>query len=292
MTRVGVVVVTYNRFEQLLDTLAAIADQSVASTAVVVVDNASPDRTADRLDEIPRFEVDLVRSSTNSGAAAGRAIGMTRLVEAHDVDLCWIVDDDSPPLPHALETLLRVKRQIPSAGIIGVRGGYRRFGVIRRIEQGVGPRPNPGEPPTGSVDFVHLDGALIDMAAVHACGVPRDDYFIMMEDVEYPLRLRTQGWDVVLVDEALADLKHLGSAAPWRLYYQTRNELLMARDLRSPWALFGWLVRNAAFTAAHLRQGRAGLGKIRLRAVGAWHGVRNVRGRTLGPWSTSKELGT
>ena len=76
-------------------------------------------------------------------------------------------------------------------------------------------------------------------------------YFIMMEDIDYPLRVKRQGLTVACAELGLS-FRHLGAtvggeggpSAPWRLYYQTRNHLRMAIDNRSVTLVVGWLYRQ------------------------------------------------
>ncbi|MBI2706454.1 MAG: glycosyltransferase [Actinobacteria bacterium] len=283
MSSVAAIVVTRNRREQLLCTLDALAEQLVPIDKVIVVDNASDDGSAAAASAFSRFPVEVLPMTTNLGAAGGRGKGMSAAVQ-QGFDLCWVVDDDSEPNPHALERLDRARSAIGHCGMVGVRGGYRRWGVIRRIRSGPGPHPvRHADLAIGLVDFVHIDSALVDSNAVRECGLPRADYFIMMEDVEYPLRIKDAGWRIGLLAEDVVDLKHLGSTGPWRLYYQTRNELLMARDRGELRALFGWVVRSLTFVYGHLRHSDGRWIRLRFRAKGAADGLRNVRGRVVEP---------
>jgi rhamnopyranosyl-N-acetylglucosaminyl-diphospho-decaprenol beta-1,3/1,4-galactofuranosyltransferase len=282
--RTAVVILTFNRCEQVCSTIGAVLAQKVAPDVVVLVDNGSSDSTVESVRAKWPDSIEILELGSNLGAAAGRAAGMLRVAEL-EIDWCWIVDDDSPPRSDALAELIAVGDSVSGCVMVGVSGGYRRFGVIRRIKSGVGPNPvdSGARSEVGEVDFVHLDGSVIRVDAIRSFGVPRADYFIMMEDVEYPLRLKRSGGRVLLVDADLAELKHLGSGGAWRLYYQTRNELLMARDLRSLSALFGWAVRTARFSLVHARRWRTDSDRFKMRMLGAWHGILNRRGMVVKP---------
>src|SRR5215813_3941034 len=73
--RVAAVVVTYNRRDLLLESLAAVLAQTRAPDSVIVVDNASEDGTAAAVREgFPGVQVaELAR---NSGGAGGFAAGL------------------------------------------------------------------------------------------------------------------------------------------------------------------------------------------------------------------------
>lgn len=240
------VVLTRDRCDSLRATLAAIGAQSRLPDEVVVVDNGSMDGTNSMLRrEFPTTHV--VRSETNLGAAGGRSLGMTEAFD-RDHDMVWFVDDDSSPAPDTLARSLGLACSIPQLGMLGQLGGTLRFGIIRHGRYGA---PIADAPGTHHVDFVLTDGALVTRAAFDSVGALDARYFIMMEDVEYPWRVRRAGLVVARADLGMS-FGHLGAtdgvtggpSAPWRLYYQTRNHLRMALDNHSPRLLFGWLYRQ------------------------------------------------
>lgn len=87
-TRVSVVVLTYNRADQVLDTLARLAALP-DRIAIIVVDNASTDDTAERV-ALAFPSVELVVAPSNMGAA-GRNLGVDK-VRTEYVAFC---DDDT-----------------------------------------------------------------------------------------------------------------------------------------------------------------------------------------------------
>ena len=101
------VVVSYNRRDLLLECLAAVEGQSRPPEAIVVVDNASTDGSAEAVRaKFP--DVDVVELVANTGGAGGFAVGMEHARAAHSASLLWIMDDDTIPEPTALEELVRV----------------------------------------------------------------------------------------------------------------------------------------------------------------------------------------
>jgi rhamnopyranosyl-N-acetylglucosaminyl-diphospho-decaprenol beta-1,3/1,4-galactofuranosyltransferase len=287
---VAAVVVTRNRKDVLRQTLEAVRGQTWPPASVLVVDNSSEDGTADMLAaEFP--QVGYVRLPENLGFGAGLAAGMA-VAGRRDPGYFWLLDDDSRPAPNALQRCLRVARSLPRFGIIGLSGGTIRWGRLHVHPYERAPDGRPSEPPRlQHGDFVHLDGAVVARDAVEQVGYPRSDYFMMLEDVEFSNRLKRAGWEVAHfeLDEGLIDRGNLGSGGdgrpspPWRAYYQTRNHLLMAMDHRSPLEIAGWLHRQVKFIAAaalYLDRKRERIG---LRLLGAWHGLRRVRGRTVEP---------
>ena len=99
-SRVIAVVVTYNRRDLLAEALPAVLAQSRAPDAVLVIDNASTDGTAEMV--AARFpSVRLATARRNTGGAGGFAYGLA-LALAEAADLVWLMDDDTVPEPGAL----------------------------------------------------------------------------------------------------------------------------------------------------------------------------------------------
>ena len=248
---VAAVVLTHNRKASLHTTLRAIERQSRVPDEIVVVDNASDDGTAEMLlAEFPAVHV--ARNETNAGAAGGRSRGMSVAFERHH-DIVWFVDDDTTPDDDTLQRTLELAQRIPRLGMLGQLGGTLVYGIIRHGRYGA---PVEGVPNARHVDFVLTDGAIVTRDAFERAGVLDARYFIMMEDIDYPLRVKREGLTVACAELGLS-FRHLGAtvggaggpSAPWRLYYQTRNHLRMAIDNRSA-ALAGRVALSTAGRSA------------------------------------------
>ena len=283
---VAAIVVTRNRSDVLHATLHAIASQIRAPDFIVVVDNDSSDDTRSRLArDWPNVE--LIALSENAGNAGGLAAGMSAaLPRAHDV--FWLLDDDSTPAPSALARLLEALPAARRPGVIGTSGGVLRSGRIRHVRspQQISTLRVAG-PGIRACDFTLVDGAIVTREAVEAVGLPRADFFMMMEDLDYTMRVKGAGFDVLVTDTDLMDRGHLGSSGAegsytWRSYYQSRNHLRMALDRRSATLLWGWLAREGAYGARYFRTAH-GRALLRLRARGARDAVFNRMGRTVEP---------
>jgi rhamnopyranosyl-N-acetylglucosaminyl-diphospho-decaprenol beta-1,3/1,4-galactofuranosyltransferase len=288
--RVAAVTVTYNRSAVLTDTLHAARAQTRPPDRFYVVDNASIDRTPELLRaEFP--DVAQVPLSENLGPSGGLAHGI-QTAWADGFDAFWLMDDDSPPEPGALDTLLAAEeRGNRHAGIVGCRGGVIRFGLIRHLDDPRLLRARRVANDLYAVDFVLLDGSLVSRRVVDVIGVPREDYFTMMHDVEYPLRAQRAGFEILVTGRDLVQRQHLGSArgsALWRGYYQSRNHVRMAIDLRSPSLFFGCMARQARLVSAALRASDGRWERVKLQSRGVWDGLRGRMGRRVEPAPASR----
>jgi rhamnopyranosyl-N-acetylglucosaminyl-diphospho-decaprenol beta-1,3/1,4-galactofuranosyltransferase len=282
---VAAVVLTRNRKDSLRTTLEAIQGQSRTPDEILVVDNASSDGTSEMLGaEFP--SVSIARNETNVGAAGGRSRGMSIAFE-HDHDIVWFVDDDTTPAEVTLARTLELAARIPRLGMLGQLGGTLVWGVIRHGRHG---EPIDGVPEARQVDFVLTDGAIVTRAAYERAGVLDARYFIMMEDVEYPLRVKNEGLIVARAELGLS-FHHLGAtpggaggpSAPWRLYYQTRNHLRMVIDNRSAVLLLGWLYRQVGGLLALALQPDRRRERLQYRWRGTVDGLRNRMGEVVTP---------
>lgn len=279
--RVASVVVTYRRIHPLRTALRAILGQTHPPDAVYVVDNAGDDAT-DRMLRREFPQVEYLRLHDNLGSGAGLAKGLEAAL-AGGADRVWFHDDDSTPAPVALERSLRVLDSDPRIGLVGYVGGALRWGLPAWFR---GQRQRIDDVDLFWADFLELDGALITADAARAVGFPRSDFFMMMENLEYSSRMARAGFRVACHAEDLIDRNHLGSAAssaPWRAYYQTRNHLVIALEHRSARELIGWGYRQLKFLVGALLRLDKKLERIRMRALGAWHGLRGEMGRTIEP---------
>jgi rhamnopyranosyl-N-acetylglucosaminyl-diphospho-decaprenol beta-1,3/1,4-galactofuranosyltransferase len=285
---IAAVVVTRDRASVLRRCLAAVRAQERSVSEIFVVDNASTDRTAELIrEEFP--EVLYQRMDENLGFGAGLAVGMKAACE-RDHDLIWMLDDDSFPSPTALETCVQVFANSDEIGIVGLDGGLLRWGVPRHGRY-AGSLGTVGEAQLRRCDFVLVDGACVPRRVAEQVGVPRSDFFMMMEDVEYSSRIGRSGWKVAVLKDRqpMIHRAHLGSsgddgsASPWRLYYQTRNHLLIAIDHRDPLEVLGWALRQAKFLAAVASAPDRRWARLKMRTHGAWDAIKGIRGRTIEP---------
>lgn len=288
--RVAAVVVTYKRCHVLRQSLTALLSQTRPLDKVIVVDNASTDGTAEMVgSEFP--SVRLVPMPENTGPGGGYAEGLGTAV-AGGYDWVWVFNDDDVPDGDALAVMLDAASVLPArAGILacgrrdptghpivlGARWKHRQLPVQA-------PADASGAPI--ALDVVAFSGSLVSSALVRQVGVPKAEYFIMVEELEYCLRARRAGWGVYVYPRPLTISLNLGSgaqSAPWRGYYQTRNQLAMTLEHRSLRELWWWAARNAKFCAGALRNGDRRGERLRLRALGTWHALRGVSGRTIPP---------
>jgi rhamnopyranosyl-N-acetylglucosaminyl-diphospho-decaprenol beta-1,3/1,4-galactofuranosyltransferase len=209
--RIVAVVVTFNRrvlLERVLEALAG----TPGLAEVVVVDNASTDGTgewlASRAGSATGAPVHAATLGENRGGAGGFHDGL-RLALEHGADLVWLMDDDGVPVDGSLSTLLEhqgdfdfwgpavLAEQDPSRLCFPIRipGSAQVVHAMSRVEE-------------AAVDGVIADvvipfnGVLVTRELVEKIGLPREEFFIWGDDVEYLWRARKAGARVGTVVDA------------------------------------------------------------------------------------------
>ncbi len=244
---VAIVIVTYNRPDYLDSLLDSVTRMTVGPEKVIVVDNASAQRTADVLaswaERLPAGLLVIRRLETNTGGSGGYSEG-ARLALELGMDWAWLMDDDVEILPDALERLT------PWMERFKVIHG-RRYDVDgtpfywqARFNQFLGvPLPytlrafnRDGYAITNSGTF---EGMLVATDVVRKIGLPDPRFFISWDDAIYAW-LASQITDVVYVDEFVLQkkrpqrqvnlgLRHLNDSSPMVKFHVMRNRAYVGR---------------------------------------------------------------
>lgn len=214
------VVVTFNRKDLLAECLDGLLRQSVPLTRIVLVDNGSNDGTEEMLRVRGHLDQPLLhyrRYDQNLGGAGGFHEGI-RIALEFNADWIWVMDDDAEPLPKTLEVLINSPRTLDTIGLackkVGTDGNTQLL-HIGRFDPRIGQIClNEAEyQHMCPVDYSSFVGLAMRSDAVRQAGLPRKDFFIWMDDLEYCLRLRRLG-AIQLVPESV--ILHKDKQAPIR----------------------------------------------------------------------------
>ncbi|HNW93964.1 MAG TPA: glycosyltransferase family 2 protein [bacterium] len=212
---VSAVLITWQRCETLLATLARLVALDPPLAEIIVVDNGSVDGTAAAVRaQFP--QVILLRRERNAGIDAYND-GFRRATQAY----LLILDDDSYPAPDAVaRAAARLQAQPRTAAVAfritdAVTGADARYWFLP-----AGDRPCP------ATAFVGC-GALVRRNALLAAGGYAREFFLYENEVELCLRLRLAGQNIEYCPECVAH--HPSSVrrgTPNMIYYGTKNKLL------------------------------------------------------------------
>jgi rhamnopyranosyl-N-acetylglucosaminyl-diphospho-decaprenol beta-1,3/1,4-galactofuranosyltransferase len=200
------VVVTFNRRELVTRLEATLDTGRVVPDEVVVVDNASTDGTAQALAALETTTpLSVVALTENTGGAGGFHTGLATALE-RGAELVWLMDDDGTPAPDCLELLLPhldthdflgpavVSEDDPARLCFPIRvpGTSRVLHRVGDLEAAA---------PAGLLDDVVIpfNGVLVTRKLVERIGLPREEFFIWGDDVEYLWRARAAGARIATV---------------------------------------------------------------------------------------------
>ena len=294
---VAVVVVTYNRADMLVRMLEGLAALERQPEAVIVVDNASTDHTADVLAAATNAGLQVVRTDDNLGGAGGFHLGVKTAYDGR-FDRIWLMDDDVVPAPDCLSVLLAQDEPCLMAVREDLDGRLVEKAATRfdlRNPLAIRPKTAMVETDYGSrdrmperveIENVAFEGFMLRREVVDAVGLPDASYFIFYDDVDFAVRARRAGYriwavrDAVLVRQLDFDQQHdLGG---WKGYYMYRN--LFAVHLRYGEnvlvRLKPWLVTAVVVLVSPVRGGRSEAGNV-IRAMRDARGMRTVPTRSV-----------
>lgn len=188
------IIVTYNKKEELKESLKAIFSLNDGIYKVVVINNNSSDGTDEYLKSIDDDRLIYKNLDVNLGGAGGFSKGLETAYEQTDSDYFWIMDDDATAHPNALKSLVDTAKKLNN------EFGFLSSNVI--YEDGNG--GNCPETITGnwnvdlytkglirvsSSTFVSL---FIRRVTVKELGLPIGEMFIWGDDNEYTTRISTR----------------------------------------------------------------------------------------------------
>jgi GT2 family glycosyltransferase len=242
---VAAVVVTYNRRDLLLESLAAVTGQTRAPDAVIVIDNASTDESAEAVRlGFPSAQLSVL--GQNTGGAGGFACGIA-LALADGADLIWLMDDDTVPEPEALAALLAARQRQPgrpgrppavvASRVVWTDGRAHPMNTPRakpfasKAELAAAAAAVDGGLPIRSASFVSI---LVDAEACRERGLPQADYFLWNDDFEFTTRLLRGGAGLLCPASVVVHkTRTFGSTdvdPGQRFYYEVRNKIWTLRS--------------------------------------------------------------
>lgn len=231
----SVVIVNYRTPELTVKCVDSILRWGVAEAKdIVVVENSSPDNSAQRLKSELPSEVSLVVAERNNGYSAGVNIGAMRAKR----DFILVLNPDTYFVDQSIDSALVILKNDTNVGLIGLDLIYpnnerqysaRRFYsfldiVARRTPLGrywpfksrvakhmMVDQWGPGTP--FDTDWVMGTGFVVRRQLFEQLGGMDEDYFLYMEDVDFCARIWKSGSRVICVPGARLIHDHQRSSA-------------------------------------------------------------------------------
>ena len=254
--RVSVVIPTYNRAKMLCECVRSVLSADCASLEVVVVDDCSPDNTADLLKRTFPDEPRLiyVRNARNSFQAVSRNNG----AKVATGEYLFFLDDDNIVDGRIFTELLAAFARHPKAGLIApmsVHQAANRRNIIwtlgsdfnRWTSQPKDHLPNlPLEslPPGHPADYPTTyspNAFMVTREAFDKVGGMEESFVAIFEESDFGWKVMEAGYEGYIATKAVTNhygflepgcvsqLRQLGIERPARTYYFARNRLRFAR---------------------------------------------------------------
>lgn len=240
MSTVHIVIVNYRTADMVLDCLASLAPMAAERRGlrVTVVDNASPDDSAQRLRTGIDGEgygawCDLLVSDGNLGFAGGNNAAIRRVLgSAEPASYIWLLNPDTVVRPGALDRMVQALDVHAGAGIVGSaleddRGrvlsgarrrpsalselnGAARLGLLSRLLAGY-VVSQPMRDQAHRCDWVSGASMMVRREVFQRIGLLDEGYFLYYEELDFCERARVAGWEVW--HEPAARIVHLEGAS-------------------------------------------------------------------------------
>lgn len=203
--RIIAVVVTFNRLPMLQRQLARLAEIPELDE-VLVVDNASTDGTGAWLRDVSARSSGVVAETlpTNTGGAGGFSRGLSLAIE-RGADLVWLMDDDGLPDADCLRLLLqRDDLDFWGPTVLAAQDPFRLCFPIRlpggtRVVHDLASAQQAATDGLIRGVVIPFNGVLLTRELVERIGVPRAEFFIWGDDVEYLWRAERAGARIATV---------------------------------------------------------------------------------------------
>ncbi|MEI7054426.1 glycosyltransferase [Nocardioides sp. CCNWLW239] len=289
---VAIVVVTYNRADMLRGLLDGLTKLDQPADAVIVVDNASTDHTAQVLAEAVTPNLQVIDSPENLGGAGGFHLGTKAAVE-QGWDRLYLIDDDVVPAHDCLEVLLAQDEDCLFSVREDRNGKLIELAALKfdlRNPLAIKPKTaavmdtyptRDAMPERVPVENVAFEGFMIRRTVLEEIGLPDPSYFIFYDDVDLAIRARRTGRTIWAVRDAVLvrqlDFSQQHDLAGWKGFYMYRNlfvvhfrygENVLVR-------LKPWLITAAVVLLSPLRGGKHEAVNV-IKALRAARGMRTL----------------
>ena len=289
---VAIVVVTYNRADMLRGLLDGLTKLDQPADAVIVVDNASTDHTAQVLAEAVTPNLQVIDSPENLGGAGGFHLGTKAAVE-QGWDRLYLIDDDVVPAHDCLEVLLAQDEDCLFSVREDRNGELIELAALKfdlRNPLAIKPKTaavmdtyptRDSMPERVPVENVAFEGFMIRRTVLEEIGLPDPSYFIFYDDVDLAIRARRAGRTIWAVRDAVLvrqlDFSQQHDLAGWKGFYMYRN--LFVVHLRYGEnvlvRLKPWLITAAVVLLSPLRGGKHEAVNV-IKALRAARGMRTL----------------
>lgn len=235
---VAVIIINYNGYADTIECISSIQRNSYQNYYIILVDNASPDRSGlllrDRYKDDNSIEVIL--SDKNGGFAAGNNIGIRRAI-ALNLKYVLLLNNDTIVEKNFLSNMVAnaIENKTLYTGKIyyyyeptkvWCAGGeynwykgtvtHRKIGIIEGVTDNI-----------TEVDFLCGCYIFLSTASLKEIGMLPEEYFLYSEDLDYSLKAKTMGYNLKCIESSI--IYHKVSASTSKLSKKTQYFIIRNR---------------------------------------------------------------
>ncbi|MBI5351465.1 MAG: glycosyltransferase family 2 protein [Chloroflexi bacterium] len=236
--KISVVIVTWNRKKEVLETIQSVYDQDYPSFEIIVVDNGSVDDTCNAIRK-SYPNVNLVELDRNLGPTGGRNAGIN--ITRGEIVFC--LDSDASLDQHTLQVVVQRFEQDPHLGVINSKILNAHTG---EFDRNAGWAYSEKQKINSDREFFTHNfsegGCAIRKEVFDKAGLFWEKLFFGREGEELALRVLDAGYKVLYYPSAVVYHR----APPEkkkpdqdRQYYDLRNSLYICL-VRYPWWVLAW----------------------------------------------------
>ena len=256
-----------DRLEYLKKTLDAV-DRNEPGR-IILIANAVSQRVWQEIE--PRAveqstKYSIVSSEVNLGSAGGYALGIETALSLPEFEFLWLLDDDNCPTDRALDSLLKCWEEASEDTVHAVFAHRKTEKKNSYTDQWIAKTPREGScvgfhildllpaltgqtSPSSKTDislWTTYSGLLIPTDLVHQIGLPKKEFFIDGDDMEWTLRITRNGGRIIpcpsaeVIDLCPSWLTNAGRKSrlshricdleSFRVYYEIRNRTWIVRQ--------------------------------------------------------------
>jgi GT2 family glycosyltransferase len=246
--KVGVVIVNYNGFEYTAECVKSILASSYDNLDVIVVDNASTDGSVEKLGDLFRTEITLLRSEKNIGFAGGTNIGIKTAVD-RGCEFVLLLNNDTIVDEFLIQNMVHSSIENGNAliapkifyfdesDVLWFAGGFIDWKKGIGIHYGMNCQECDAFNVQKEIDFATGCCILVPKKTFDNVGLLDEAYFLYFEDTDFSVRVKRAGMRIVY--EPSAVLWHKVSSTTGRgetkvaIYYGDRNRLFFNRKFNN-----------------------------------------------------------
>lgn len=258
MPSLSIIILNWNGWENTLGCLESLYDISYPNYRVILVDNGSTNRSVEiiknwvdqkkRNPSYSRIKTSFIINKKNEGFVGGNNIAIKQILREGKSDYILLLNNDTIVDRDFLTGLIKIADSDKGIGIVGPKIYYHDFKGKKNVIQSAGATINLytgvatwyGEKKIDRRQFEkirtvgYITGAclLIKCEAIKKIGILNDKLFAYFEDVDWCLRAKEKGYDVVYAPGST--IWHKGGETSKNIpelsmYYRVRNRFLIEK---------------------------------------------------------------